>query len=224
MRFPKKLLALLTAAALACALGLPALAHEAPDLTKTGSIRVTMRAGDLLVTGGSLTLYRAGEIWEDDGNYSFVPIGDFAGCGEELTDVSSPELAQRLADYASANNLTGMTRPVDEDGMVSFPALELGLYLLVQQEAAAGYGKAAPFLVSVPYWEDGTYLYDVDASPKVALEREPEPTEPTKPAEPTLPQTGQLNWPVPVLTAAGLCLFAAGWALYFGKRKDGHEE
>ena len=27
---------------------------------------------------------------------------------------------------------------------------------------------------------------------------------------PTLPQTGQLNWPIPVLTAAGTCLIAAG--------------
>jgi hypothetical protein len=35
-----------------------------------------------------------------------------------------------------------------------------------------------------------------------------------------LPQTGQLWWPVPVLTAAGLALFAAGW---HRKNEGGHE-
>lgn len=28
-----------------------------------------------------------------------------------------------------------------------------------------------------------------------------------------LPQTGQLNWPVPVLAVSGVLLFAAGWVL-----------
>lgn len=46
------------------------------------------------------------------------------------------------------------------------------------------------------------------------------PTTPTNPStpttttsKPTLPQTGQLNWPVPVLAAAGLSLCAAGWLI-----------
>ena len=50
------------------------------------------------------------------------------------------------------------------------------------------------------------------------------PSEPPKPDEPKLPQTGQLNWPIPVLTAAGLLLFSIGWFLRFGKRKDSYEE
>lgn len=40
-----------------------------------------------------------------------------------------------------------------------------------------------------------------------------------------LPQTGQLNWPVPVLVVAGLVLFSAGWVMRFGKiRKNGYEK
>jgi|GEM_PF-127649 len=35
-------------------------------------------------------------------------------------------------------------------------------------------------------------------------------------------QTGQVNWPVPVLAGAGVLLFAAGW-LIVAKRKNGHE-
>lgn len=35
----------------------------------------------------------------------------------------------------------------------------------------------------------------------------------------TLPQTGQLWWPVPVCSALGLVVFAAGWKFNFNKRK-----
>ena len=35
-----------------------------------------------------------------------------------------------------------------------------------------------------------------------------------------LPQTGQLNWPVPVLICAGLALFVVGWVLFFRRKKE----
>lgn len=43
----------------------------------------------------------------------------------------------------------------------------------------------------------------------------------------SLAQTGQLNWPVPVLAAVGMLLFACGWMLVYTKRDeeyDTHEE
>lgn len=50
---------------------------------------------------------------------------------------------------------------------------------------------------------------------------EPEPTRPapTKPDPDKLPQTGQMNWPVPVLAVIGFALLVAGWGLRFGCRK-----
>ena len=30
---------------------------------------------------------------------------------------------------------------------------------------------------------------------------------------PTLPQTGQLNWPIPFMACSGVLLFAVGWVL-----------
>lgn len=41
---------------------------------------------------------------------------------------------------------------------------------------------------------------------------------PSKP--PKLPQTGQLNWPVPILLSCGGLLFILGCVLCFGRRKD----
>lgn len=223
MRLLKRAAALLLAALL-CAMSMTAYAHETPDMTREGAISVTMTYGGKAVSGGSLTLYRVGEIREDDGNYSFALTGDFTGSGAALTELSSG-LAEELANYAETQKLTGRTEAVGADGKVSFSGLALGLYLLVQEEAAKGYNEAAPFLVSVPVNEDGTYVYEVDASPKVALEKEPEPTDPTAPVKPNLPQTGQLNWPIPVLAATGLALFALGWSLRFllSRKKKNNE-
>lgn len=50
----------------------------------------------------------------------------------------------------------------------------------------------------------------------------PESPTPPNPGEPPLIQTGQLNWPIPVLAGAGILLFAIGWFLVFvrGNRHD----
>lgn len=230
-RYFRKLF-LLLAAVLMCTVGAPALAadaHPVPDPDQTGSISVTMRDPETKapVSGGELTLYQVGTVAEENGNYAFALTGAFERSGLVLEDVESAELAQKLAEYASANSLKGTSVSVDKDGVASAGDLELGLYLLVQTEAVEGYRAVSPFLVSVPTLEGGSYVYTVDATPKMSLltqqPEEPAPQEPAAPSDPKLPQTGQLNWPVPVLAISGLVLFAAGWALRFaGKRDHGH--
>lgn len=222
MSMRKKLLSLLLAAAFLSIMSVPAFAHDVPDMGRKGSINIEVSYDGKPVSGGTLTAYRVAEIAEDDGNYSFALIGDFARSGESLTDIASAALAEKLAGYAGET--AGETKPIDGQGKVSFTGLELGLYLLVQDEAAKGYSKIAPFLVSVPMNEDGVYLYDVDASPKAELKKAPQPSPtPCPPSGSKLPQTGQLNWPVPVLVLLGLGLFSAGWLLCLGKR-DGYEK
>ena len=226
MPIRRRLFALLAAAVVISAMSISALAHDVPDTSRRGSIHVTMHTGETAVPGGSLTLYRVGEVRESDGNYDFVLTGDFSGSNVSLDDVQSAGLAQELAAFAAEHQLSGMTGEIGKDGTIAFADLQLGLYLLIQNEAADGYNKADPFLVSVPMLEEGVYIYNVDASPKVELEKASEPDKP-KPSRPTgskLPQTGQLNWPVLVLAASGLTLFAIGWILRFGKRRDGYEK
>lgn len=181
------------------------LIHCAPpasalDTAQTGSIRLTLPGGDML-------LYRVGEIGEADGQLCFLPTGDFSTWDGSLVDIQSPELANELAAYVQANKFSGISGRIQDDGKVTFSGLMPGLYLLVQTEAASGYELIAPFLVSLPVYEADGYHYDVDASPKFQLSAIP-----TQP-QPSLPQTGQLNWPVPVLGISGLILFLLGLLL-----------
>lgn len=204
-------------------LALPVSAHDVPDLSAQGTIAVTMEYRGEAVPGGSLTLYQVGTIVEDDGNYYFSILSPYPGEGilteEEVVD---PETAEELAKYAKNQNMPGIRQSLDDQGYTIFQYITPGLYLVVQDTAAKGYYPAAPFLVSLPGMEEGKYDYHVDASPKVSLEKAPEtrPPSTTKPTDPKLPQTGQLNWPVPVLVSLGLALFAAGWFLCYGKKYE----
>lgn len=214
----KRIFSLAVAALLICGLSISVFAAEVPDLTKKGSISISMHSGDTKVGGGTLTLFRVGAVSENNGDYSFVPTGDFVDCGKSFADVSSSDLASSLAEYAEKNSISGNTQTIDDDGNITFADLELGLYLLVQEEAAEDYNEANPFLVTVPRLQDGVYIYDVEASPKVELTPSgpitpPDQDDEDNPGGSRLPQTGQLNWPIPVLSIAGLGLFALGWKL-----------
>ena len=173
------------------------------------------------------TKVSVGDVREDDGTYSFVPVAAVKGTIPAFGDIQSPELAEDLAKLK--DKLIAVTEtPVTvggngKKGIAEFRNLPFGLYLAVQETAASGYGQTKPFLVSVPYLEDGAYVYNVKADPKTDLEREVKPTPTEKPSTPSgggkLPQTGQLWWPVPVLICMGLGCIAVGLI----RRREGSE-
>ena len=237
MKIKKRLSALLLTLVLCCGAAAPAYAAQVPDLSRTGSISAAMTYDGKAVGGGSLTLYKVGEIAQNDGNYSFVLTQDYQDSSVSLSDISDPDLAKSLAEYAAGHQRTGITVDIGEDGQVKAQNLELGLYLVIQSEAAEGFEAVAPFLVSVPMYENGVYVYDVDAQPKLGTltraqeesEEESETTSETTTPDTTttttdthLPQTGQLNWPIPVLTIAGLLLILAGLGLRGAKQRKNH--
>ena len=187
MPIRKRIFVLFIAAMLMCISSITVCAQNAPDMSKKGSIKVTIQQGTEVISGGTLTLYRVGAIQESDGNYSFVLTGDFKDCGESLDDIQSAQLAKNLAQYAADHSLSGTVKEIGRNGTVVFSDLEPGLYLLVQETAPEGYEKIDPFLVTVPMEEDGSYVYDVDASPKVEPNKPEEPTKPSEPANPTEP-------------------------------------
>lgn len=234
----KRLLALVITVWLWCGMSVTVFAQALPDMSRTGSVTVTMRQGTTPVSGGTLTLYRVGAVKQENGDCLFVLTGDFVDGGETLDDVSSAELAERLAGFADDHDLDGNVREISEEGEVCFADLELGLYLLVQEQAADGYAAINPFLVSVPLAEEGHYLYDVDASPKVALIHTTLTTQTTSASSgtqpsradttglsgtttahditPEQPSTGESAWPLMAL--ALLSLFAAALMVCCGRK------
>lgn len=197
-----------------------AFAHDVPDMTRTGSVSATLTYDDEAVPGGSVTLYRVGDVVQDDGDYLFALSGVFAGSGVSVDDPQSADAARALADWALDHGVTGETRSVDASGKVVFSGLELGLYLMVQTDPASGYHAFDPFLVGVPLTEDGSYVYDIDASPKLELEKKPVTEEP--PMEGDTPKTGEAASSAPLLAAGGVavCLSAVYGLRRFGRLSE----
>lgn len=220
----KRILSLLFALVLASCLSLTVYAsHPVPDLSKKGSITFVMNMDDVLLDGGRLNLYKVADIIEVNGNYGFRLIDALWGADVDLDKLTDPAVADRLLTLAKAARLPAVTVPIAE-GRAAFPDLSAGLYLVWQADADAteGFSPIQPFLISIPKFQDGEYILDIIADPKVPLETEPtEPTEPPPPPPPPpphLPQTGQLNWPVPVMAALGSVLFVLGLILYSGRK------
>lgn len=210
-----------------------------PDLDKTGSVIITMRDTDSgeTVSGGSVLLYPVADPVEVNGDFSYEFTESFSDSGFALEDIATEKLAADLADYVERNHIKGTARDVKEDGTVFFDDLKTGLYLVTQKSPSEGYEAIRPFLVSVPVQsEDGSWIYEVDASPKVELKTSSgsNPSKPDDPNNPNgkdhssgitkLPQTGQLNWPVPVLAVGGLLLFSLGWMLNNNAKRSNRYE
>ena len=195
--------ALLLALCMAVCCALPALAAPAAsaniDLSRTGSMDVTLydHQNDVPLRGGALTVYKVADVARTNGDLHFVYTADFTGCGIALGDLTDSTLADQLLEYMP-QGARGTTKTVDADGNAAFEDLELGLYLIVQSKASNGYAPIKPFLVSLPMAENGKWNYEVDASPKVGgytpvnpdtppVPPTPVPDKPGTPEQPTEP-------------------------------------
>lgn len=216
----KRISALLASLLMLLALAVPVGAQELPDPQMPGSLTLWMAFNGDPLDGGSLTLYRVGDLAFSDGNAVFSPVEALSD-GPDLSNPDDPDLARTLAELAQRRSLTPITAQIEKGSAAFFPLMP-GLYVVTQSrsQATEGFDAIEPFLISLPRWEDDTYVYDLTASPKVPLVPiEPPPSEPTPPPPPDIPQTGQLNWPVPVLAVLGMSVFAAGWSLFHNSER-----
>lgn len=140
----------------------------------------------------------------------YEPDWKDAGISQEA--LFEKETAQILQEYA-------IEREIDGISGTKFENLSKGMYLIMRE------GVIVPFLVSVPMIVDGVEVYDIETFPKTSSEKSdiPDKDTPNNPAPSgnsgRLPQTGQLNWPIPVLAISGVLLFVVGWCVCCRKRK-----
>lgn len=119
-----------TLCTLVVALCLGAVEARAMEDLLPSDIMVTQRCGEYLVAGGAVELCRAGDLSER----GFLLGEEFGGGYIAPEDVMSPEFAFWMAQKAAV----GQVRPVNSMGIVRFPSMDPGLYLVRQREPAPG--------------------------------------------------------------------------------------
>ena len=202
-------------------------AEHVVDVHKVGSLTLEMTWEGTALDSGALTIYRVGNVEYYDGSWDFYPVEQLADSGLSFLDLESRNLSDAVYQLVLEKRMEG-TKTEIRSGKAEFSDLTAGLYLVAQteQDACDGFEPIGAFLISLPQWDGEEYLYSFTAKPKVSLETVPteptKPSDPTTPSDPKLPQTGQLNWPVPLMSAAGIAFLILGFFLCFHKR-DAHE-
>lgn len=193
-------------------------AENIPDLNKKGTVSIVLqdKENQKNISDGELTLYQVADIRTGNGGMSYHYTNGFEECGIDLGNLEDSDLAGKIEKKISASAYS-VTKTTDAQGKVQYVDLTPGLYLIVQTKAAAGYEQISSFLVSLPLKQGDTWIYDVNASPKTegaSADKTTGTTEKTeKPVSGTrLPQTGQMNWPILVLAAAGIGMCIYGYA------------
>ena len=200
------------------------------DPKMTGSVLITLQAGDCHPTDGTVRVYQVAYYDEDE--LDFVVRTAFREISDDPYDfmlsANLADLAAKTADCAVKNGVKYKDFAIDENGEISITLLPLGIYLITQGEPSKGFSSISPLLAMIPSTnqETGELEYCIDATPKVEIEPEipvppppPDTTEPTIPP-PYLPDTGQVYWPIPVLALAGLVLVLTGLRIRRRKSRD----
>lgn len=153
------------------------------------------------------------------GNFEFA--NGFESCTLDIDNLSESNL-ENLKTYAKTNAEPLFTKITDANGKFTLTNLDLGTYLLVQENMTDEITMQT-MLISVPELtvENGL-KYEVTAKPKI-LDKEivdqnnSGKTELVKDEQ--LPYTGVLNWPIPVLVIAGIAIFCVAWLKVYSTSK-----
>lgn len=253
MRYIKAMIPVWIAMGVFFAMNITSLAADAkaasalPNYNKKGSVTVNVLSTDTdeAIPGGILTLYKVADLKQSGDNSSYELTDSFKKSNASTADITESdagagELASELESYVNRNKIKGQTAAADEDGQAVWKDLSLGVYLVVNTAASKGYEAMNAFLITVPRYLNGAYVYDVSANPKSET-LDPVKADGSKPkasspgtaasgsvgkkssAGGKLPQTGQLWWPVPVLALAGMLFVSFGWYRRRGFGECSHE-
>ena len=171
-----------------------------------------------------------------------APAEDLNGLKAAEVEAITEALAKRIRKLPAEEKdaLTIAAKESDENGKIVFDELGVGVYLVVKTDRTSY--EFAPSLVYLPYGSEIGWDEEMAVNPKVSYEYSSDPKPPVNiPEDPppsggkdypdeeipeeevplaTLPQTGLLQWPIPVMAAAGLLLFGTGMLVDRKRRSE----
>ena len=193
----------------------------------SGGITVVMinKADKQPLTDTAAVFVKVADCIYSETEITFSLISDFS---DTEVNLESSDAAPQLLDKVKEEGVSGVTVRSDTDGKAVFADRELGAYLIYSPD-----NIFTPFIAFLPMVTDDGISFELTAQPKIDIPDEPT-TEPEKetdtPEETTapipthndekLPQTGMLQFPVPILGLCGVLIFSKGFILYANSKKE----
>lgn len=149
-----------------------ALENNTIDFNSKGSIEITLseKTDNEKIEGAEILLYKVADAKSENHNLVFEYIDELKSCNASLNDLETKSKSEDIEKCIN-ENINSLKQITDVNGTVKYNDLDLGLYLVKQNNIVKGYSKIDSFLVMTPKITDNKWIYDIKSTPKTDIIR-----------------------------------------------------
>lgn len=149
-----------------------ALENNTIDFNSKGSIEITLseKTDNEKIEGAEILLYKVADAKSENHNLVFEYINELKSCNASLNDLETKSKSEDIEKCIN-ENINSLKQITDVNGTVKYNDLDLGLYLVKQNNIVKGYSKIDSFLVMIPKITDNKWIYDIKSTPKTDIIR-----------------------------------------------------
>lgn len=142
------------------------------DFNSKGSIEITLneKTDNEKIEGAEILLYKVADAKSENHNLMFEYIDELKSCNASLNDLETKSKSEDIEKCIN-ENIISLKQITDVNGTVKYNDLDLGLYLVKQNNIVKGYSKIDSFLVMIPKIVNNKWIYDIKSTPKTDIIR-----------------------------------------------------
>lgn len=142
------------------------------DFNSKGSIEITLneKTDNEKIEGAEILLYKVADAKSENHNLMFEYIDELKSCNASLNDLETKSKSEDIEKCIN-ENINSLKQITDVNGTVKYNDLDLGLYLVKQNNIVKGYSKIDSFLVMIPKIVNNKWIYDIKSTPKTDIIR-----------------------------------------------------
>lgn len=142
------------------------------DFNSKGSIEITLneKTDNEKIEGAEILLYKVADAKSENHNLMFEYIDELKSCNASLNDLETKSKSEEIEKCIN-ENIKSLKQITDINGTVKYNDLDLGLYLVKQNNIVEGFSKIDSFLVMIPKIVNNKWIYDIKSTPKTDIIR-----------------------------------------------------
>ena len=145
--------------------------NDIVDLSKKGSLSITLINEEYneKIVGAEIEVIKVGTVGINNNNLAYSLIPELSNCNISLSNILDESLKGKIVNCVNSNNYNGRVETTDKSGNVKYNDLDLGLYLIRQNNILDGYSAIESYLITIPTLNDNLWVYDIDSVPKTEI-------------------------------------------------------